>query len=84
MKNLSSVMRHNPLISLDSDERIQGNPRQSNAYKRGLFSQTDRVQENPNEAVRPNAAPAAEAEPATEESTEPEANTQEAENDGGS
>ena len=57
---------HNPLISLDSDERIQGNPRKSNPHKRG-FSQrngeaprkpkrVDRttVEKEPTESIRPN------------------------------
>jgi hypothetical protein len=29
-KEVLSLFPHNPLISLDSDERIQGNPRESN------------------------------------------------------
>src|ERR1700733_9077613 len=33
---LSAKKPRNPLKSLDSDERIQGNPRKSNAQKRGL------------------------------------------------
>jgi hypothetical protein len=39
---------HNPLKSLDSDERIQGNPRKSKAQKRGLQTETPKRQENPN------------------------------------
>jgi hypothetical protein len=38
----------NPLISLDSNERIQGNPRKSNAYNPGFRSETARLQDNPN------------------------------------
>jgi hypothetical protein len=34
-KNCSRFMPRNPLISLDSDERIQGNPRKSNPHDRG-------------------------------------------------
>ena len=37
-KNFLAKIPRNPLISLDSDERIQGNPRKSNTQKRG-FSQ---------------------------------------------
>ncbi len=37
-KKLSAKIPCNSLISLDSDERIQGNPRKSNPLKRG-FSQ---------------------------------------------
>src|SRR5258708_33071990 len=33
LKNLSAKIQRNPLISLDSDERIQGNPRKSNPRK---------------------------------------------------
>jgi hypothetical protein len=35
-KNLPAKYPRNPLESLDSDERIQGNPRESKAHKRGL------------------------------------------------
>jgi hypothetical protein len=38
----------NPLKSLDSDERIQGNPRESNPQKRGSSKRNAQVQENPN------------------------------------
>jgi hypothetical protein len=37
-KNLWSVYATNPLISLDSDERIQGNPRKSNPLNLGFQS----------------------------------------------
>jgi hypothetical protein len=37
-KTLWSLMPHNPLISLDSDERIQGNPRKSNPLNPGFQS----------------------------------------------
>jgi hypothetical protein len=43
----------NPLISLDSDERIQGNPRKSNPQNRGLRSETATRQENPNGSTGP-------------------------------
>jgi hypothetical protein len=36
------------LISLDSDERIQGNPRKSNPHKQGFRAEMGRPQENPN------------------------------------
>jgi hypothetical protein len=38
----------NPLISLDSDERIQGNPRESNPQIRALCNETATNPENPN------------------------------------
>ena len=38
----------NPLISLDSDERIQGNPRESNRQNRGFSQQNGANQEKPN------------------------------------
>jgi hypothetical protein len=41
------------LKSLDSDERIQGNPRQSNANQRGGRSETPTRQENPNGSAGP-------------------------------
>jgi hypothetical protein len=37
-KKRSELFPHNPLKSLDSDERIQGNPRESNPDKRALSS----------------------------------------------
>jgi hypothetical protein len=47
-KNYPLKISCNPLISIDSDERIQGNPRKSNPQNLG-FSQPNRdVQENPN------------------------------------
>jgi hypothetical protein len=36
-KNLPRFMLHNPLISLDSGETIQGNPRQSNPHKQAYL-----------------------------------------------
>jgi hypothetical protein len=53
----------NPLKSLDSDERIHGNPRQSNPHERGLRSETTRGQENPNGSTGPMSRPVAETEP---------------------
>jgi hypothetical protein len=35
-KNFPRKIPRNPLISLDSDERIQGNPRKSNPHKQGF------------------------------------------------
>jgi hypothetical protein len=52
-KNLWSLVPRNPLISLDSDERIQGNPRKSNPLNRGFQSETATDQENPNGASGP-------------------------------
>jgi hypothetical protein len=43
-KILCSIFPCNPLISLDSDERIQGNPRQANPLNRGFQSETATVQ----------------------------------------
>jgi hypothetical protein len=37
-KNLGSFYATNPLISLDSDEGIQGNPRKYNPLNRGFQS----------------------------------------------
>src|SRR4029077_1842307 len=51
-------MPRNPLKRLDSDERIQGNPRKSNTSERGLRSKTATRQENPNGATGPKACPA--------------------------
>ena len=62
-KNCSRFMPRNPLISLNSDERIQGNQRKSNPHKPGLRSKTARSQENPNGSTRPTSRPAAEKEP---------------------
>jgi hypothetical protein len=36
-KNFSAFISRNPLKSLDSDERIQGNPNESNSSKEGLW-----------------------------------------------
>ena len=42
------IFPRNPLISLDSDERIQGNPRKSNTRNRALSQSNATGQENPN------------------------------------
>jgi hypothetical protein len=47
-KNLLLKISCNPLISLDSDERIQGNPRKSNLIIGGFRNETATSQENPN------------------------------------
>jgi hypothetical protein len=47
-KNYPLKISCNPLISIDSDERIQGNPRKSNPQNLGFCSQTATFQENPN------------------------------------
>jgi hypothetical protein len=47
-KILVQFVPNNPLISLDSDERIQGKARKSNAKKFGFHSEIERLQENPN------------------------------------
>src|SRR5271154_4114411 len=41
-------MPRKPLISLDSDERIQGSPRESKSHKRGSSQRNSQDQENPN------------------------------------
>jgi hypothetical protein len=47
-KNVSAKIPYNPLKRLDSDERIQGNPRKSNTHKRGFRREIATGQENPN------------------------------------
>jgi hypothetical protein len=47
-KNFSPKFPRNRLISLVSHERIQGNPRKSNARKRGFSQSNAPGQENPN------------------------------------
>jgi hypothetical protein len=46
-KILAPFFPRNPLISLDSDERIQGNPRKSNSHKLGFRGEMATIQENP-------------------------------------
>ena len=48
----------NPLKSLDSDERIQGNPRESNTLKSGFSQRNSQGQENPNGSAAEVAGPA--------------------------
>jgi hypothetical protein len=63
-KKYSRFKLRNPLKNLDSDERIQGNPRKSNAHERGPSQRNGQGQENPNGgATGPMARPAAEKEP---------------------
>ena len=52
-KNFPRLNPRNPLKSLDSHERIQGNPRQSNPPGAGLQRETARSQENPNGSTGP-------------------------------
>jgi hypothetical protein len=52
------------LKSLDSDERIQGNPRQSNTHQPGFSQRKGHGQENPNGSTGPMTRPAAKKEPA--------------------
>jgi hypothetical protein len=47
-KNFALKISCNPLISIDSDERIQGNPRKYNPQTLGFPSETATFQENPN------------------------------------
>jgi hypothetical protein len=61
-KKLIRKISCNPLISLDSDERIQGNPRKSNPQNLGFRSETAGIQENPNR-VDDSVAPSVEKEP---------------------
>ena len=42
MKNFLAKIPRNPLISPDSDERIQGNPRKSNRSKQRFPEEKDR------------------------------------------
>jgi hypothetical protein len=62
-KTFPRFMPFNPLKSLDSDERIQGNPRQSNTHQRGPWHRKVRGQENPNGSTGAMSWPAAEKEP---------------------
>jgi hypothetical protein len=48
-KNLQAKIQRNPLISLDSDERIQGNQNKSNGHKVGFRCEMAASQEKPNE-----------------------------------
>jgi hypothetical protein len=57
-KKLPRFMPCNPLKSLDSDERIQGNPRESNALNLGFQSETAKGQDNPNGTIGANIAAA--------------------------
>src|SRR5580658_2408143 len=56
-KKVSPFKSRNPLKSLNSDETIQRNPRQSKAHRRGLRSETARSQENPKELTGPMSRP---------------------------
>jgi hypothetical protein len=51
-KKYPRKIRRNPLISLDSDERIQGNPRKSNPPEEGFRAEMGPVQDNPNRVDR--------------------------------
>jgi hypothetical protein len=48
MKNLLAKIPRNPLISLDSDERIQGNPRKTNRSRQRFLKEKASRQEKPN------------------------------------
>src|SRR5208283_1516910 len=56
-KIVPASMPRNPLKRLDSDERIQGNPRKSNAPERGSGRVTATSQENPNGSTGPTPRP---------------------------
>jgi hypothetical protein len=49
----SGKKSRNPLKSLDSDERIQGNPRKSNRHNRGVSRQNSRDPRNPKRSTPP-------------------------------
>jgi hypothetical protein len=54
-KEFSPIFARNALISLDSNERIQGNPRKSNSVRGGFRSERTTRQENPS---GPHSSPA--------------------------
>jgi hypothetical protein len=63
-KKLSPLFPGNPLISLDSDERIQGNPRKSNPHERGFSRRNGDWPRKPKRIDRTKVpGPAAEKEP---------------------
>src|SRR5271156_6606244 len=62
-KNYPRFKPRNPLKSLDSDERIQGNPRQSNTHERGPSQRNGHELRKPNGPTGPMSWPAAEKEP---------------------
>jgi ABC-type oligopeptide transport system ATPase subunit len=51
-KNFARFMPGNPLISLDSDERIQGNPRKSNPHDRRFSQRNDQGPRKPKRTDR--------------------------------
>jgi hypothetical protein len=51
------------LISLDSDERIQGHPRESNSLRWGLWERNGHAPRKPKLIGRANVNPAAEKKP---------------------
>jgi hypothetical protein len=51
-KSFCSIYPRNPLISLDSDERIQGNPRKSNPQDRGFSQRNGRSPRQSKQIVR--------------------------------
>src|ERR1700722_6906296 len=55
-KKLPRFMPRNPLKSLDSDERIQGNPRQSNPHNRGYLQRNGRGPRKPKRIDRTDLA----------------------------
>src|ERR1700722_2019875 len=55
-KNCSRFKPRNPLKSLDSDERIQGNPRKSNPHERGSSQQNGQGPRKPKRIDRSNIA----------------------------
>src|SRR5262249_53747233 len=59
-KNVLLASCLNSLKSLDSDERIQGNPRKSKSHKRGPSRRDGMVQENPKRIDQIQSRPAAE------------------------
>jgi hypothetical protein len=55
-KNFCALYPRNSLISLDSDERIQGNPRKSNPQNRGFSQRNGRSPRKPKRIDRTNVA----------------------------
>ena len=63
MKNSSRFYPRNPLKSINSDEKIQGNPRKSNPHNRGSSQRNGDEPRNPNRSTGLNVAVSAGKEP---------------------
>jgi hypothetical protein len=55
-KKFSSIFPYNPLKRLDSDERIQGNPNESNRQNRGFSQRKEPETRKPKRIDRADAA----------------------------